>query len=94
MVPIEAMAAGTPVLVTRRGGLPELVSEPERGVFIRDVDDPARFAGQLGEVIDSGRLLEAIKVNARKYVEERHDWTHVASQTESAYQNLPVVNGL
>jgi UDP-glucose:(glucosyl)LPS alpha-1,2-glucosyltransferase len=88
MVCIEAMAAGIPVLVTRRGGLPELVREPERGVFIRDVDNPDRFAEQLSELIDSGSLLEAVSFNARKYVERCHDWTHVALQTESAYQNL------
>lgn len=88
LVPIEAMAAGTPVLVTKRGGLPELVSEPERGVFIRNVDDPAAFAGQLGEVVDSADALEAMAQNGRRYVEEHHDWARVAVQTASAYRFL------
>jgi glycosyltransferase involved in cell wall biosynthesis len=38
----EALACGTPVLATRTGGIPEIITSPELGIFVeRDVDSIA-----------------------------------------------------
>lgn len=42
MVTMEAMAAGLPVIVSRLGGIPEIVAEGETG-FLIDVGDYAVF---------------------------------------------------
>jgi len=36
LTPVEAQAAGTPVLAFARGGVPETVVEEETGLFFRD----------------------------------------------------------
>ena len=43
LVVIEALAAGTPVLVSRHAGLPEMVSDGHEGYFVRP-DDPSDIA--------------------------------------------------
>lgn len=46
IIPVEAMACGTPVLGLRRGGVLETVVDGETG-FLVDSDDPARYAAML-----------------------------------------------
>ena len=43
LVVLEALAAGTPVLVSRHAGLPEMIEDGREGLFIRP-DDPADIA--------------------------------------------------
>lgn len=46
IIPVEAMACGTPVLGLRRGGVLETVVDGETG-FLVDSDDPAEYAAML-----------------------------------------------
>jgi glycosyltransferase involved in cell wall biosynthesis len=57
IIPVEAMACGTPVVGLRRGGLLETVVEGETG-FLLDSLDPADYAAALRDVdrLDSGRI--------------------------------------
>jgi glycosyltransferase involved in cell wall biosynthesis len=47
---IEAMQAGLPVVVTNRGGLPEIVEHGIGGYVIQD-DDPAALADSLNTLV-------------------------------------------
>ena len=49
LVLIEAMACGTPVLATRVGGIPEIVTDSENGWLIES-GDPAALASTLLEL--------------------------------------------
>ncbi|NYF57272.1 glycosyltransferase [Micromonospora purpureochromogenes] len=57
IIPVEAMACGTPVLGLRRGGVLETVVDGETG-FLVDSDDPREYAAMLGHVdgLDRGRV--------------------------------------
>ncbi len=48
---IEALAAGTPVLVTRHAGLPEMISEGVEGAFV----SPASPS----DIADAAEILQA-----------------------------------
>jgi len=50
LVPIEALACGTPVVATPRGGYPELVREGVDGFLAEDVDDLAAAVTRVGEL--------------------------------------------
>lgn len=53
-VVLEALACGTPVVASRVGGVPDLVTDPALGVLVPPADSPALAAG-LQEVLGRGR---------------------------------------
>ena len=52
MVAIEAMAAGTPVLAARKGGLPEIVRDGVTGFLLDDAKNPTAFAHRLDGLLN------------------------------------------
>lgn len=88
MVAIEAMAAGVPALVAKKGGLPEFIIEGQTGFFIDDTKDSNAFAQQIGELLDRLPTLDPVRSNARHYVEQNNSWQKVGQQLESAYSKL------
>jgi glycosyltransferase involved in cell wall biosynthesis len=55
MVPLEAMAAGKPVVATENGGLPELVVDGETGTLVPP-EDPAALARAIDRYATDGEL--------------------------------------
>lgn len=85
MVAIEAMAAGIPVMVAKKGGLVEIIEDGRTGIFIRQPDDPVDFSNQLSEAFENDRFLNEIAKNARRRVEDSFTWDIVARKTEETY---------
>ena len=88
MVAIEAMAAGAPVLATRKGGLPEIVREGVTGFLLDDAKDLVSFARRLEELLNDPGDLETVRKTARDYVMRHHDWRVVGAQLETTYREL------
>ena len=64
-VNVEAMAAGTPVVASRVGGIPEAVTDGETGLLVPPADPPA-LAAALGALIDdAGRRHRMAAARAR-----------------------------
>lgn len=84
---VEAMACGTPVVVTNVGGLKEVVKDDSVGlkVNIGDVDDTANAIEKL---ITDKNIYEQIAVNARKYAIERYNWQDNLKQMINEYSKL------
>lgn len=87
---IESFAAGTPVVGTRIGGIPELVSEEATG-FLAEPDD----AVSLAEAISRGVALcsdaeahRAMQGRCRSYVLEHCDQDEYMDKLVSLYQEL------
>lgn len=57
LVLIEAMSSGTPVLATRVGGVPEIVSDKENGWLV-EPGDTAGLAARLMELSTNRNALE------------------------------------
>jgi glycosyltransferase involved in cell wall biosynthesis len=71
LVPIEAMACGTPVVAVKEGGFRETVAD---GAVGRLVDrDAAKFGDALTELLTDGGLWSEMSGKCRPYVEE--NWT-------------------
>lgn len=83
---LESMAAGVPVVATRVGGNPELVTE-DRGVLVpaRDVDALADAVGQLMK--DSTRRSE-LGANAKQFTREMFSAESITRQYQDLYQEL------
>ena len=65
LVAMEAMAAGLPVIISRLGGIPEIVAEGETGYLI-DVDDYAALTRHLDRLIKDPFLREHLGTAARQ----------------------------
>ena len=86
LVTVESMAAGTPVLVTNVGGLPEIVGGLSANLVLPD----ARIKTLAAYVIDVLRgnieLPSAKKCTA--YVRAKYDWPVIASKVRSVYEEV------
>ena len=74
-VVLESLACGTPVIGTRFGGTPELITSPELGTLIdRDVD-------ALAEAIHGALLRRWDRAHISAHARKR-SWTDVAKEVE------------
>jgi len=80
----EGMAAGVPVVGSSSGAIPEVVGDaglvvPER--------DPAALARAIDAVLSQPGLREQLVRRGRERAAERFDWSVVAEQTLTLFQN-------
>jgi glycosyltransferase involved in cell wall biosynthesis len=62
---MEAMALGKPPVVTRVGGLPELVRDEEEGLLVPPAD-PAALAAGIGKLLQDAALRDRLGRTARR----------------------------
>lgn len=65
---LEAMAAGTPVVGSRIGGIPEMVTDGETG-FVVEPGKPEELAKAIGRILESRELKESMGRAARARAE-------------------------
>lgn len=87
MVALEAMAADTPVVVTRAGGLGDLVDDGATGLVVPAADPPA-LAAAVAAVLDDPARAALLAGAARRAAVERFGWAAVAAQTAGVYSGL------
>ena len=79
---IEAMASGKAVVVTRVGGLPELIEGGTCGVCVEPNDAPALTAA-LKQLVEGDRRRREIATRAREAAIRRHDPEKIGRQWEA-----------
>jgi glycosyltransferase involved in cell wall biosynthesis len=84
---IEASACALPVVVTRVGGLPEVVSEGETGLIV-ERDDVAALAAALQRLVDDGHLREHLGRNGRTWVAQRYEWRACVERMVQTYRDV------
>lgn len=83
----EAMAAGTAVLATDVGGVPELVEDGVTGVLVPPAD-PSALAEGLVPLARDARLRKRFAETGRDRVFERHTLERMADATSAVYDML------
>ncbi|WP_432722983.1 glycosyltransferase [Jeongeupia wiesaeckerbachi] len=78
MVAIEAMAAGVPVLASRRGGMPEYLIDGETGFLIGDPLDATGLAGDILRALDAPQR-NAVIAASTAMVRARFGWARIAA---------------
>lgn len=85
IVPIEAMASGTPVVASRTGGLRFTVVEDVTG-HLAEPKDHHELAEKLALVLERGK--KAYSRAARRYIEEYFSWPKIAKDTANFLASL------
>jgi glycosyltransferase involved in cell wall biosynthesis len=79
LVPLEAMACGTPVVGVREGGVAETVRHGETGLLAER--DPAAFALAIQNLLDDENA-QRFGILGRAYVRQKWGWEHAVEMLE------------
>ncbi len=81
LVPLEAMACGTPVVAVREGGIPETVVHGQTGTLVQR--DAAQFADAIAALLENSALAAEYGKNGRAHVLQNWTWARAAATVES-----------
>jgi D-inositol-3-phosphate glycosyltransferase len=87
IVPLEAMACGTPVLASAVGGLVDTVVHGGTGLHIPP-RDPDALAEALAELLPDADRRRALGAAGAARARSRYSWDRVAAQTLQSYADL------
>lgn len=90
MTVLEAMACGTPVVATRRGGLGHELTDRMDSLLV-DPSDPLALSAAILEILSDDSLARRLRAAGLKLVEERYSWRNIARQTLSFYEKYASV---
>ncbi|MGW1737295.1 glycosyltransferase family 4 protein [Nocardia sp. NPDC001965] len=83
---VEAMASGTPLVVSRTGALPEVVGEPGVCAELTTPGDSAELARVIGQLLDSPQTRQRMQTASRERAVSVFSWESVAAQTVQVYE--------
>jgi glycosyltransferase involved in cell wall biosynthesis len=84
---LQAFAAGTPVVATRIGGIPEVVEDGRTGLLVPP-EDPRALASALAAVLRDGAAARERAARARRLVEERFSHRAAVGRLLALYEEL------
>lgn len=85
IVALEAMAAGTPLIVSATGGLAELVDDGATGLCVPP-EDVGALGDALRRVLEEPAFGQALALRAHARLEAAYSWDAVARRTVTAYE--------
>lgn len=84
MVILEAMAAGTPVICTRKGGITSIVKDGYNGYLVRPRNS-TQIAQKVNKLLENDQLRKKMGQRAKKRVDEKFSWEKVTDRFERIY---------
>jgi glycogen(starch) synthase len=85
IVALEAMAAGSPLVVSDTGGLSEIVSHEVDGVKVY-AGNPDSLSWGITRVLTDQGFANRLRANAYRKVQEKYNWDTIAQQTKNVYE--------
>ena len=79
MPPLEAMACGLPVIVSRQAGVSEVITHGVDGLVLEDPRDAAALTSMIGDLHRDTTLREFLGNNAAQTA-QRYTWDRNAEQ--------------
>ena len=83
---LEAMAAGTPVVATNAGGIPEIITHGKNG-FLSEVGDVESMSANAIILLGNNDMLRSFSNEARKEAEQ-FDIANIVPQYETLYKQV------
>jgi len=87
--PVEAMAAGTPVVATCSGGIVETVRDGETGILVAK-NDASALAQAILQLLEDDALRERMGRAARAWALGHFTWDRIAERAYTMYKTLSV----
>ncbi len=84
---LEAMAIGTPIVASRVGGIPEIVSSEELGLLVPP-RDAAGFAEAILRMLNDESFRKHLAANARLHVENEYSIQAHSRRVEAVYEQF------
>jgi glycosyltransferase involved in cell wall biosynthesis len=81
-----ALALGVPVVATRVGALPEVLTDGESALFVPP-ESPPELARALVRALESPELRQRLAAGGSRVAEE-HSWPAIAGRTEEVFRGL------
>ncbi|WP_372663938.1 glycosyltransferase family 4 protein [Cohnella sp.] len=82
----EAMAAGVPIITTKRGGNPEVIKHGVNGLVAENYQNPSTFASMINYMFSNPDDAERMARNGRQFVESDFTFDHVANRLLRVYK--------
>lgn len=83
----EAMACGTPVIVSKFGGIRTVINNMENGILV-DPSNKTEFANMIIKVLEDKKLRNKLGEKAHKTVINEFSWEAIADRFLSFYRNF------
>lgn len=87
MSPVEAMAAGTPAIISTMAGVTEEVVDGKEALHLKDHLDAAELAGLMAQLMDDQTLYQTLQAEGRKKAAEI-TWQRTIKLTLEAYEKI------
>jgi len=87
LVILEAMACETPVVVTRKGGIPLAVKDGQNGFFIRPRNSN-EIAQKVNALLDNDALRQKMARKAREIAVQKFSWSIISQKFENIYHKF------
>ena len=84
---LEAMVAGVPVVATRVGAVPELISDGRSGLIV-ETADPSAIADAVIHLFTNASLRNSIACAAREAIREKFSWETICSTLIQMYSGV------
>jgi len=84
---LEAMACERPMIVTKMGGMPEIISDGVNG-FVIPVKDSQELASRIIQLMADQELREQLGTTGRSMVEKNYTKKAVAQATLDLYKKF------
>lgn len=85
LVILESMACETPVVVTRKGGIPLAVKDGKNGFFVKP-RNATDIVEKVNKLLDNDALRAKLGQTARKIAVERFSWDSIAGKFNNMYE--------
>jgi glycosyltransferase involved in cell wall biosynthesis len=87
IVPLEAMACSSPVVVTKIAGVADDVAKREAGMVVSP-GDARELAKAISLILRDEQMAARMGLAGRRLIEEKYSWKRVAAQVESVYREV------
>ena len=81
---LEGMACGKPIIGTKVGGIPEIVTNEENGLLVEPTD-PQNLAQAIITLLKDQDKRKNLGLNGRKLALDKFDWRVIAQRTVEVY---------